>query len=315
VDIRGQIPQLEISALRQLITFGAIVAFSAPALASAQAPSKVNLYVADLTYDAGTVHIGTPRKLTADRGINSQPSFTPDGKSIVFVRRDSADGQGDVYRIDLATGTETRVTNTPEMENSPTITADGNLMVIRWTPATLFKEWGPWIYDMKGTPLRGVLPGPDTVGYFTPLDSTTIAMMRPKTHNAIAIFDRRTGKLTDYDFTVANLPPQRIPGQRAISYTRVDSVAGNSIRRLDLVTHDTTTIAPAVPKKTVHAWTPRGTILMAKGNIVYSLTPPAKTWTQIASFTDPELQDVNAYVVSPRGDKLILISPVRPAAR
>jgi TolB protein len=274
----------------------------------------VNLFVADLTYSNGQLHIGTPRKLTGDRGINSQPSFTPDGKAIVFVRRDSAAAQGDVFRIDLTTGAETRITSTVEMENSPTILSDGSLMVIRWTPETLFKEWGPWIYDMKGTPVKGVLPGPDTVGYFMPLDSVTFAMLRPKNISAVSIFDRRTGTMTDYDFRAANLPPQRIPGQRAISYTRVDSVGGNRIRRLDLVTHDTTEIAPALTRKTVHAWTPRGTIIMGKQNVIFTLTPPAKEWTQVAAFTDPELQDMNTYVVSPRGDKLIIISPVKPVS-
>jgi len=297
--------------LKTNLTFAFAVVIAAHA-ASAQT-SPVNLYVADLSWTGSTLHIGTPKKLTADNGINSQPWFAPDGKSILFVRRDSAGGQGDVFRIDLVSGAETRVTNTPEMENSPTITPDGKLMVIRWTPATLFKEWGPWLYDMNGQPVKGVLPGPDTVGYYVQLDSVSFAMMRPKSRNAIAIFDARTGSMTDYDFVVANLPPQRIPGKRAISYTHVDSIGGNTIRRLDLVTHATSEIAPAVPKKTVHAWTSRGSILMGKGNAVFTLAPPAKTWTQVAVFADPELQDINTYVVSPKGDKLIMISPVTPS--
>lgn len=297
--------------MKKLFSFAFVTAISASAAIAQTTP--VNLYVADITWSGKTMHVGTPKKLTANKGINSQPWFAPDGKSILFVRRDSSAGQGDVFRIDLESGTETRITNTPEMENSPTILPDGKLMVIRWTPATLFKEWGPWLYDMKGQPVKGVLPGPDTVGYYVRLDSTSFAMMRPKSRNAIAIFDTRNGSMTDYDFVVANLPPQRIPGQRAISYTRVDSVGGNRIRRLDLATHDTTEIAPALPKKTVHAWTPRGTIVMGKGNAIFTLAPPAKTWTQVAVFNDPELQDINTYVISPRGDKLILISPVTPA--
>jgi len=282
----------------------------------AQAPAPVNLFVADLTETKTGTTIGIPRKLTGDRGINSQPSFSPDGKSIYFItRRDSVNGQGDVYRIDLATGIETRITTTPEMENSPTITPDGKLMVIRWVPATLFKEWGPWLYDMTGKPLHGVLPGPDTVGYYVRADANTFAMVRPTTRRAIALFDTRTGKMTDYDWPVANLPPQRIPGKHAVSYTRPDSVRGNQIRRLDITTHDTAVIAPAVPGKTVHTWTPKGSILMARGNVVFMLVPPGRSWTQVATFTDPEIQDINAYVVSPKGDKLILISPLTPPAK
>ena len=291
----------------------ATLVLASPRAASAQTQASVpvNLYVADVTYENGAIHIATPRKLTADRGINSQPSFTPDGESILFVRRDSANGQGDVFRTDLATGRETRITSTAEMENSPTVTPEGRLMVIRWTPPTLFREWGPWIYDMNGKPLKGVLPGPDTVGYYVAVDSVTFAMVRPKTRTSVAIYDTRTARMTDYDWPVANLPPQRIPGQRAVSYTRPDSVRGNQIRRLDLVTHDTSVIAAAVTGKIVHAWTPRGTILMGRDNEIFALRPPAKTWARIASFADPELQNINTYVVSPKGDKIIMISPMR----
>ena len=292
------------------IALAALCAAAPRAGAQTQQSTPINLYVADLTYANGSIQIGVPRKLTADRGINSQPSFTPDGKSILFVRRDSANGQGDVYRIDLASGKETRLTNTPEMENSPTFTPDGKLMVIRWIPSTLFKEWGPWIYDMNGQPLAGVLPGPDTVGYYVRADSVTFAMMRPTSRHAVAIFDTRTQTMTDYDWPAANMPPQLIPHQHAVSYARPDSVGGNRIRRLDLVTHDTTEIAATVPGKVVHAWTPSGGILMGKDNEIFYLVPPSHTWNKVASFGDPALQSINTYVVSPQGDKVILISPL-----
>lgn len=287
---------------------------SAPAVV-AQAPLPVNLYVADISYRGATISIGTPHKITGDRGISSQPAFTPDGKSIVYIsRRDSANAQSDVYRIDLATGIETRITSTPENENSPTVTPDGQLMVIRWIPATLFTEWGPWIYDMKGNPLRGVLPGPDTVGYYARVDANRIAMVRPKSRTTMSIFDNRTKTMTDYDLPVANLPPQLIPGQNAISYTRTDSLGRNQIRRLDLKTMDTSVIAPAVPGRIVHSWTPRGMILMAKGGAIYSLRPGSGAqWKQVAKFTAPDLQAMSMYVVSPAGDKVILISPLKPS--
>ena len=283
--------------------------------AAAQAMIPVNLYVADITYDGGTIQIVRPRKLTGDRGIASQPSFTPDGKAILYIsRRDSANAQSDVYRSHLGSGVETRITSTAEMENSPTVTPDGNLMVIRWIPATLFREWGPWIYDMKGVPLRGVLPGPDTVGYYARVDSARFAMVRPKSRTTMAIFDSRSGSMTDYDLPVANLPPQVIRGENAISYTRTDSIGRNQIRRLDLASLDTSTIAATVPGRIVHAWASRGYVLMGKGNTIFASRPASKEgWKRVASFSDPELQGIATYVVSPAGDKVILISPVKPS--
>lgn len=295
-------------ALAQVLAFAGASAQTPP-------PVPVNLYLADLTYAGSSVRVGVPRKLTGNRGVNSQPSFTPDGKAILFVsRRDTGDSQSDIYRIDLASGAESRITSTPEMENSPTVTPEGNLMVIRWTPATLFREWGPWIYDMSGRPLNGVLPGADTVGYYVRLDSNRFAMVRPKSKTAVAIFDSRTGSMKDYDVPVANLPPQLIRGEQAISYTRTDSLGLNELRRLDLGTLATSRIGATVPGRTAHTWAAGGFVLMGKGNSVFALRPRAQSgWVRVASFANRELQSVTAYAVSPRGDKLILISPVKPA--
>ena len=291
-----------------------IAGIAAPAPAAAQELLPVNLYVANIDDAGGLVRIGQPQKLTGDRGVSSQPAFTPDGKSVLFIgRRDSANAQSDVYRIDLGSGAETRVTTTPENENSPTVTHDGHLMVIRWVPATLFTEWGPWLYDMRGNPVRGVLPGPDTVGYYVQVDSTTFAMVRPRSPSHVAIFDTRSGSMTDRDAPVANLPPQLIPGQRAVSYTLTDSLGRNVIRKLDIASGSITTIGPAVLSRVAHAWTPRGVLLMGKGNRILAMTPGRDTvWRQVAAFEDPELQNITTYVVSPKGDKVILISPVKP---
>ncbi|MEO8578117.1 MAG: hypothetical protein ABI556_15510 [Gemmatimonadales bacterium] len=302
-------------ALRGLAIALTVVAMTKTPAANAQALVPVNLYVADVTYDGGSIHIGKPRKLTGDRGISSQPAFAPDGKSIFYIsRRDSVNAQSDVYRIEIGSGLESRITATAENENSPTVTPDGKLMVIRWTPATLFREWGPWIYDMKGVPLRGVLPGPDTVGYYVRVDSNRFAMVRPKSRTAVAIFDSRNGSMTDYDSPVANLPPQLIRGENAISYTRTDSIGRNRIRRLDLRSLDTTSITATVPGRIIHSWGKRGFLLMGKGNTIFVWRPSAHdVWKPVASFSDPELQSIGTYVVSPAGDKVILISPVKPS--
>ncbi len=269
--------------------------------------------MAEVRSDGGTLRIGTPRNLTADRGRNSQPSFTPDGRAIVFNAVRDSTGQGDVYRIDLASGDETRVTRTAENENSPTFTTAGELVVIRWVPATLFREWGLWVYSDAGLPLRGVLPGPDTVGYYTQVDPRTWALMRPKSRPVVAIFDAMRGTTRDIDGPVANLPPQRIPGANAISFTRIDSAGRNELRRYDLNSPRPLSLGPTVLGRRIHTWLPDGTILMAKGNTVYQRPATGDTaWRQVVAFSAPELQDVSAYAVSPDGTRLILASPRRP---
>ncbi|AHG91828.1 Tetratricopeptide TPR_1 repeat-containing protein [Gemmatirosa kalamazoonensis] len=301
----------------RVLPLAAAAALGLPPALAAQGPNPLNLWTVDLRWSGDRLVVGPPRKLTHDDGSNSQPAFTPDGRAIVFsaLRDTGTAARSDIYRIDLATGAERRVTSTPENENSPTVLPSGEYVAVRWQPATLFREFGPWVYAPDGTPRRAVLRAPDTTGYYVPLPNGDYALTRPKSRTfTLGIFDARTGAITDVDSGVPALPAQRIPGERALSYVHVDSAgAHHEIRRYDLATHRVTTLAPTLVGRTAHAWIPEHrTVLMAKGNVLYARRIGRDTsWTPVATFTDPELRHLSAYVVSPRGDRLILTSPKR----
>jgi hypothetical protein len=303
--------------MRTLAIVGLLsLAVSRATFAQATGPNPVNLWVVELKWTGNQLSAGTPVKLTNDNGTNSQPSFSPDGRSVVFsaTRDTGSDARSDIYRIDLATRTETRITRTPEHENSPTVNAAGEYAAVRWVPATLFKEYGVWMYSPDGTPTRGVLPGPDTTGYYTPLGSGNYALTRPKSRSfTLALFDAQSGAITDVDSGVPALPAQQIPGERALSYVQIDSADGkHTLRRLDLVTKQASSIGGTVVGRTSHAWIPgRNTIVMAKGNVLYARGAAESAWRVVARFADPDLRHASAYAVSLQGDKLVLTSPKR----
>jgi hypothetical protein len=289
-----------------------------PAAGRAQGRNPTQLWSVPLQWTGDRLTVGRPVQLTHGEGSSSQPSFTPDGRAVVFsaTRDTGAEARSDIYRIELATGVETRITRTPENENSPTVNERGEYDAVRWQPATLFKEFGPWVYGPDGTPKRGVLRGPDSTGYYTPLPDGAYVLMRPKTTRTIALFDPRSGAIVDVDSGVPALPAQRIPGANAVSYVRLDPATGHhTIRRLDLATRAVSAVAPTIVGRTVHAWVPgRNTMLMAKGNALYAWRVGRDTaWRAVATFDEPGLRQADAYVVSPRGDRLVLRSPTRPS--
>jgi hypothetical protein len=296
--------------MNRALASAVLLLLAAPA--AAQEANPVDLYVSELRWRDGRLEIGEPARLTRG-GRNTQPSFTPDGRAIVFSgQRGGPTSQTDIYRIDLATGAEMQVTRTPENENTPTVEPNGELVAVRWKPETLFREYGPWVYGPDGVPRRALLPGPDTVGYYVRIDRNTVALMRPMSRFRVALFDARSGKTTDVGSPAAPLPPQRVPGARAITYTRTDSSGHNVIRRVDVATGRAADVASAVLGRTSHTWTPRGTLLMGKGNTLYALDPArGSVWRPVRSFAGPELQNVTAYVVSPRGDRLVFYSSAR----
>jgi hypothetical protein len=288
----------------------AVLLLAAVLPAAAQELNPVNLFVAELRYENGAVQLGIPHKLTADEGRNTQPAFSPDGRTILFsAQREGATGQSDIYAVDVRTGRERRVTRTPHNENTPTMERDGRILAVRWMPETLFTEWGPWYYSPDGEPMEGLLPGPDTVGYYVRADANTFALMRPASTFSVALHDLRTGRTVDVAHPAAPLPPVPVPGRRAVSFTRTDPSGRNEIATVDLDTRAVTTVGPTLLGRTPHAWTPQGQLLMARGNAVYVLNPRAGGgWRRIAEFHAPDLQNVTAYAVSPRGDRIALLS-------
>src|SRR5262245_1360209 len=98
------------------------------------APPDTEIYLASLTTSGDTLTIGAPVNISNSPGYDNQPSFTPDGGSVLFTSvrgtrkpdpANSAATWSDIYRYDIAAQRLTQLTDTPESEYSPIVTPDG----------------------------------------------------------------------------------------------------------------------------------------------------------------------------------------------
>src|SRR5438105_4251182 len=101
-----------------------------PSPSPAATPGFSDIFIVDIKNERGGMQFGQPLKFTTFVGYNNQPSFLPDGRSILYTS--IRDKQADIYRYDLRSRATSQITNTAESEYSPTLMPDGkNISVVR----------------------------------------------------------------------------------------------------------------------------------------------------------------------------------------
>ncbi len=93
------------------------------------------------------VRTGERRQVSARTGINGAPAWSPDGKKLALTLGGS-NGNPDIYVLDLATQSLTRITDDPSVDTEPAWTSDGRSLYF-----TSDRAGGPQIYRI------GVNPG------------------------------------------------------------------------------------------------------------------------------------------------------------
>ena len=299
---------------------------------AAPPPPDTEIYLAPLTKTNGELTVGTPSNITNSPGYDNQPFFTPDGGAILFASartptpalRDNPNlPQTDIWRYDIASKGISRVTQTPENEFSPTPMLDG----VRISAVTVEADGTQRLYAIapSGPKIQRdvILPDVKPVGYHAWADDHTLALFVlgggqgiPAT---LQLADTRTGAArvvaTDIGRSV-----QRMPGAgaaRHISFVQRERNGDHVrliVKELDPATGAIATLTPVVEgsREADLAWTPDGTLLMVKDDVLYAWTRGQSAWKDVTSFARSGVRGVTRLAVSPKGDLLALVaSPAR----
>lgn len=277
-----------------------------------QAPPDTEIFLAPLSTANGAITVGAPINITSNPGYDNQPSFTPDGRSVLFTSiRGGA--QTDIYRYDIAAGKLARVTDTPESEYSPTVTPDGaHISVIRVEAGGTQRLWR---FTIDGAQPELVIADVKPVGYHAWSDDHTLALFVLGQPATLQIADARTGKAESIVAGI-NRSIQRIPGGRTISVVqRIPSTQQGGtptlkISELDPASRRVTPLVNAVAGATEAdcAWTPDGTLLMADKDVLYGWRRGESDWRRLADLAALGLHGVSRLAVSPAGDRLALVT-------
>jgi hypothetical protein len=282
--------------------------------APSAARPDTEIFLAPLLHNDGHLEVGQPVNITGNAGYDNQPFFTRDGGAVLFTSVRGGETQSDIYRYDIGSSQVTQVTNTPESEYSPTITPSGTLSVVR---VELDKDRTQrlWQFTAAGGDPRVVLEAVKPVGYHTWLDDHTVALFVLGQPPTLQIVDTNSGTARVIASDIGR-SLQPVPGGHTISFVQRER-SGDTTRLLveewNPATGDATVLTPAVAggDEADVAWTPDGTLLMARGDVLYAWRRGDAEWKAVAALDRLGLKQVSRIAVSPRGDRIALVGNAR----
>ncbi|HSJ24837.1 MAG TPA: hypothetical protein VK929_09230 [Longimicrobiales bacterium] len=271
----------------------------------AGAQATTDIFLAPTEVVNGELRIGEPHNVTRRDGYDNQPWFLPDGNA--FLYSSQRDGQTDIFRYELATGTSVRVTDTPENEYSPSLPGDGTrMMVVRW-PVDM-STGALWWFTPDGRPLEEARGSVARVGYYAFADEHRLALFINDSTQSFMLSDTRTGEAVRVGEGMNGSAPRRIPGADAVSFQRRGEDGEWWLTRLDVADGAMTPLVRMVDGVPNYTWTPGGTVLAASGNTIFEWRPGTGEWREVVRFNDPALQSITRLAITDAGDRLALVS-------
>jgi dipeptidyl aminopeptidase/acylaminoacyl peptidase len=296
--------------LRAALIFVVASSFAASAQTPTPPPANEDIFVVDVTVAKGRLEFGSPVNITNRAGYDNQPSFLPDGQSLLYTSGREGD-QTDIYRYDFKTRQATRLTATPEGEYSPTVMPGGKFFSVIRVEADKTQRLWKFPLDGGGAPAL-VLPNIKPVGYHLWLDARTLALFvlggegRP---NTLQLAPTDNSFLDTIHVNIGRAL-HLIPRRQAFSFVHKISPGEWFVKAFDLKTKRSTILARTLAASEDLAWTPDGTILMAQDSKLYQLDPaaPAPDWRLVADFSAAGLKKITRLALSPKADRLALVA-------
>jgi WD40-like Beta Propeller Repeat len=273
-----------------------------PSPTPAPAPPASDIFIIDLKSE-GKLKLGQPIKITNEAGYNNQPSFLPDGQSILYTS--IRDKQADIFRYDIRGGSTTQITRTPESEYSPTLMPDEKSISVVRVEADGTQRL--WKFPLTGGEPSLILENIKPVGYHLWIDDHTLALFILGRPNTLQLADTRTAK-ADFVIDHPGRILRRIPREEKFSFVHKVSDQEWLVKSYDLRARAVSTIIKTFPGVEDYAWTPSGLLLMARDSKLFFREKSDWAWVEIGDFSNDGLRNITRIAVSPNGDRIAVVA-------
>jgi len=263
-----------------------------------------DIYLFNFRLDADNFYISNAKNITNTPGYDNQPFFTPDGSSILYTSDDGF-GQTDIFKYNLKSRSERRLTYSPESEYSPTVTPDEEHI-----SCIILKRNGE--QKLCQYPKNGAVPtkisNKNKVGYHAWLnDSVVYAFIlgQPNTLEAILLSTSDINKIASNP----GVTLQKIPGTDKISFVQMYDEKHWTINSYNPSTNAIENIIHTVNAKSeFYTWTPTGILLSGDGHKLYKFDPKTDSdWIELANLSDYGIDKFTRLAVSPDSNLIAIV--------
>ncbi len=276
------------------------VAMVATLPASALAQAGTDIFLIDISRDGG-VRFGAPINVTGRPGYDNQPSFTPDGKAILYTS--IREGQADIWRYDIDAGSNSAVTTTPESEYSAAVMPGGQTFsVIR---VEMDSTQRLWQFDLDGTNPKVVYEQIMPVGYHAWIDGNTTAMFilgRPAT---LQIGRVETGTAETVASNIGRSVHKAVD-QNAVIFLHRMSDDEAWITEWDVGAKQMRHLVAPVGDGQDFVVMYNGTIVMGDGSKLFAWREEWDGWEEVADFAG-QITEITRLAGSPNGDRIAIV--------
>lgn len=273
------------------------------------AQPNTDVFLFDLITEKDGFKLSNFQNISNNEGYDNQPSFM-DNETILYAGTRNA--QTDIVKYDLKYGSKTWICFTEGGEYSPLKIPNQNAVsAIRLDPDGKQRLYR---YDLKNS-TNTVLLDTLVVGYHLWFDKNTIiSSVLESGFLSLYSSDLETGQNKRITTHVGR-SLHHIPNSDLISFISKNTDGTSEIKSLNPKTGVIKYIAPTLSGVEDMCWLADGSVIMAKGDVLFKLNPNNKLgWIEIVSLKSYGIYNLSRLTVSPNGNKLAIVGEFTTSA-
>ncbi len=244
-----------------------------------------------------------PLNITHRVGYDNQPTFTADGKSILYVSIDSTK-QADIYQYNISKKTAINITKSDVSEYSPTLLPNG----LGFSSVVVEKDSSQrvWEFNFDGTFNKIAHEGTDSIGYHAWLNADTLLYYKLTNPHSLRVLNVKTNE----DVWLCNQP------------TRAFKKIGNSSQFIyaikDFVNTEFRIYNPALRESKVYTtyaslnedfiWHNEFGLIKSENSELLNYNEKTKSWELLFSFSNLGIQKITRFVFDYKTKQLAIVS-------